>query len=385
MPSTGTPLQPPPELAGWRAQCPATGLSYPDGHEGWLITGYEMAKKILEDSRFSQQPHRFPGPPPENPWESLWGVDEEAERSGDVDLLSVDRDAHQYARRLLLPFFSMKAVRGYQEKVEAVVAHYLEHFEAQGSPADLTEHFAEPISAVMHAYVLGIPDDDFDEWYRLFVHQAPAVDRVAFMRRVVDKKPDHLGHDLLSSLIEQGIPREHIVGLFGVVSLSGRDSVAYMISTSTHALLNHPQQWAALRDDPELMSPAIEELVRYGTLFLGLFPRTATEDVEHDGIRIQAGQSVTVSAVAANRDPERFTDPDQLDIHRDARGHVGFGHGLHSCVGQQMGRLEIRTALAALMRRFPDLLLEHADQAEPTEFYHPVPVYRVGRVIVAWD
>jgi len=98
-----------------------------------------------------------------------------------------------------------------------------------------------------------------------------------------------------------------------------------------------------------------------------------------------SGQSVTVSAVAANRDSERFADPDKLDIHRDARGHDGFGHGLHSCVGQQLGRLEIRTALAALMRRFPDLRLEHADQSEPTEFYHPVPVYPVGRVIVAWD
>ena len=123
------------------------------------------------------------------------------------------------------------------------------------------------------------------------------------------------------------------------------------------ALLNNPDQLKALRDDPTLIMGGMEEFMRVGAMFLTLFPRTATEDLELGGVRIAAGQSVSVSPVAANHDPAQFPDPDKFDLSRDAFGHVGFGHGIHGCVGQQVARVEIREGVMQLIQGIPSLYL----------------------------
>jgi len=119
-------------------------------------------------------------------------------------------------------------------------------------------------------------------------------------------------------------------------------------------------------------------------MFLTLFPRTPGEPVELDGWTFPAGETVAVSAVAANRDPRRFADPDTLDLDRDAAGHLAFGFGRHGCLGQQLARVEIGEALTGLVREFPDLRLVDAEQAAPMTLAHPVGSYAAGRVLVAW-
>ena len=167
--------------------------------------------------------------------------------------------------------------------------------------------------------------------------------------------------------------------------ISGRDSVAYMIATTMVALIEHPEQVAALRDDPNLMTPAVEEFMRFGTMFVTLFPRTATQDIELSGASFKSGDTVSVSPVAANRDGLRWAEPDYFDVRRDAFGHLSFGHGSHGCVGQQVARIEIREAISQLLDAFPSLYLISADQSEPVAFAHPVAVYEAGSVIVGWD
>ena len=160
---------------------------------------------------------------------------------------------------------------------------------------------------------------------------------------------------MLSDLVSSEFSEGEIDGLTFALFSSGRDSVAYMIATATVALLSHPEQLEALRSDPSLMPGAIEEFMRYGAMFLTLFPRTATEDVELGDTHIAAGESVSVSPVAANRDGRRFENPEEFDITRDAFGHLGFGHGIHGCVGQQLARLEIRQAIGQLLAGLPGL------------------------------
>ena len=123
--------------------------------------------------------------------------------------------------------------------------------------------------------------------------------------------------------------------------------------------------------------------MRVGAMFVTLFARTALEDVEIEGITIPAGTSVAVSPVAANRDPAHWgADAEEFDVSRDAFGHFGFGYGIHGCIGQQLARVEIREAIAALLAGFPELQLVSAEQLEPQPFAHPVAVYEAGEVLV---
>jgi cytochrome P450 len=127
---------------------------------------------------------------------------------------------------------------------------------------------------------------------------------------------------------------------------------------------------------------AIEELMRYCAMFVTLFPRTALEDLEIAGQKIKAGQSVSVSPVAINRDPRIWDEPNTLKLDREVKAHLSFGHGIHGCLGQQLARLVIQESLTQLLRAINSIELVSAEQLEPMEFAHPVATYKVGRVIL---
>jgi cytochrome P450 len=154
-----------------------------------------------------------------------------------------------------------------------------------------------------------------------------------------------------------------------------------MLALGTFALLRHPGQFAALRSEPDLADQTVEELMRYLSI-VHTGGRAALADVELDGHVINAGETVALSLQAANRDPLRFDDPDTLDIRRSAVGHVGFGHGIHQCLGQQLARVEMRVALPALVTRFPTLRL--AVPAEDIPMRHGTDIYGVHRLPVTW-
>ena len=387
LPIDGTPLCPSATLAQWREEAAATPLEYEDGHQGLVINRYELAKLILEDKRFSQKPIRIPAHQVirEESDPGINVVGGELATEGELDpgnLLFLDGEQHLKIRRAVTSRFSVRAAKGYEAEIKNIVATQIKRLSAQGSPVDITEYYSEPISAHGHARVLGIPESFFKDYERLFVGKSEENEKIDYLRRVLASKKNFLADDVLSDLLKSDLSKNEIEGLTFSLMVSGRDNVAYMISTGILALLRNPDQLQALRDDPTLIDAGIEELLRISAVFLTMFPRTAMEDVEIDGVKIARGQSVSVSAVAANHDGRQYSDPDRFDLSRDAFGHLGFGNGIHGCLGQQVARIEIKEGIMQLIQAFPNLKLVRAEQDSPMPFVHPVAAYQVGQVIL---
>lgn len=381
LPSDGTPLKPSPTLDHWRESSAITPLSFPDGHEGWIALEQQISQEILMDTRFSQQPHRFPGLAPQQTPEGF--IDERDKLAiTTADLLALDGDQHRKCRKTVTSKFSFKAVNSYTEAVSALVSKQLSHLLEQPQPVDLTEHFSEPISIANHAFVLGIPDSMVKEFERTFVGSVSREERIKYLREVYQYKLENPGEDVISHLIQSELTQAEVEGLIYVFFTSGRDSVAYMISTSMVALLQNPDQLNLLRNSLPVPAEAIEELMRFCAMFVTLFPRTALEDLELHGQKIQAGQSISVSPVAVNRDPRIWSEPNSLKLDREVKAHLSFGHGIHGCLGQQLARLVIQESLTQLLRAINSIELVSAEQLEPMEFAHPVATYKVGSVFI---
>ena len=383
LPTDGTPLAPSPALALWRDEAPATPLRYPDGPDGLIVTRHALARDVLADSRFTVAVHRFPRPQEGTELDDL----DEAGRAALAasNLLALDGEQHLRMRRAILSQFSMRAVRAREDAVAGIVASQLADFLAREQPADLFAHYATPISMRTHCLVLGVPDTLAPRFGELFVTGTSTTqEKFDYIRGLLAAREGSPGDDVITHLLQGEWTRAEVEGILLVLMTSGRDSVAYLISTAMVALLTHPDQLAVLRDDPAALPGAIEEFMRVGAMFVTLFPRTAREDVELHGVVIPAGTTVAVSPVAANHDGRQYEDPDRFDVTRDAFGHLGFGHGPHGCVGQQLARLEIREAVGQLLAAAPGIRLVHAEQLSPLPFAHPVATYEAGAVEVAW-
>lgn len=398
LPGDGTPLKPSPTFAKWRTEGPAVPLRYQDGHDGLVSTSYDFARSILEDPRFSMRPERMPMGPTGHlvneedlanaalPAELPDSLDEDGQISEKSNLLIMDGDEHSRLRRLVTPRFSLRRARGRREWISSMVSEQLQELKSKSQPADAWIDYARPIAAKTHCHVIGIPDSEYDNFVRLFVESSTAQQKYDFIRNVLSLRTDDPGEDVISDLLASNeISRHETEGLLRLLLGAGRDSVAYLIATTTVALLTNPDQLDLLRAEPERTDLAIEEFMRFGAMFITVFPRTALEEVEIEGVLIREGQSVSVSTVAANRDPARWDNPDDFDITRDAFGHLGFSHGIHGCIGQQLARVEIGEGIRQLIQGLPGLKLVHAEQLTPMPFAHPVAVYEAGSVMVEWN
>ena len=166
--------------------------------------------------------------------------------------------------------------------------------------------------------------------------------------------------------------------------LAGHETTANMLGIGTFTLLQHPDQLKILKDEPEVVDNAVEELMRYLSIIHVGPARTATEDVEIDGHLIKAGDTVLMHLPTANRDPEKFPgNPEELDLRRPASGHVAFGHGIHQCLGQQLARIEMRIGFTKLFQEFPDLRLDIAPEEVPLRT--DMGIYGVHSLPVAWS
>jgi cytochrome P450 len=403
LPGDGTPLSPSPRLAEWREEGGFTPLDFQDGHHGLVATRYDEVVAVLQDPRFSMRPSRMPVGPDADlhatahgevaeaeavPLELPGDLDEAGQASDALNLLNLDGEEHSKLRRAVMPRFSVRQARGREPWIQAMVAEQIQHLREIGPEVDLWRDYGMHISARTHCHVIGIPDHHYLTFVALFVEASTAQQKYDFIRMLLAERADSPGDDVITDLLNNpDLDRIEVEGLLRLLMGAGRDSVAYLIATASVALLTHPEQLAALRDDPDLVRPAVEEFMRAGAMFITLFARTATEDVEIEGITIPAGTSVSVSPVGANRDPRHWGDanPDDFDVTRDAFGHIGFGYGIHGCIGQQVARVEIREAITALLREFPEIALVHADQTTPQPFAHPVAVYEAGAVIARLD
>lgn len=384
--SAGCPFDPPAELAELRAQRPLTRMRYPDGHLGWLATGYSAVRAIHADPRFSSRYELL-----HNPFES--GHTGALPPAPVGDLTGLDAPEHTRYRRLLMGKFTVRRMRGLTARVEEITAEHLDAMERRGPTLDLVEAYAQPLPALMICELLGVPSADREVFQR---HTATIMTRSATQDEVfaamtalqetlaamVTAKRAHPTDDLLSDLTTTDLTDEELAGIGVFLLAAGLDTTANMLALGAFALLSHPDQLAALRADPGLAPQAVEELLRYLSI-AHTGARSALEDVELEGQLIKKGETVTLSIEAADRDPERFPDPDTLDLHRRATGHLAFGHGIHQCLGQQLARVEMQVAFPALFTRFPTLRL--AVPPEDVPLRDGMNIYGVHRLPVTWD
>jgi cytochrome P450 len=381
----GRPFDPPVELARIREEQPLRRMRFPDGHIGWLATGYAEVRAVLGDQRFSARyelmhlPYEIPGAT-------------EIPAAAPGDLSGVDPPHHTRYRRLLAGKFTVRRMRQLNDRIEEITAEALNAMDRQGPPLDLVTTYAQPIPAQVICEMLGVPYAErrqFEAQAMLmtglnatFEERAQAwIDITEYIGRLAVAKREQPTDDLLSDLTETDLTDDELAGIGAFLLGAGLDTTANMLGLGVFALLAHPEQLAAWRADPGLTDQAIEELMRYLTITpIGV--RTALEDVEVGGHLVKAGESVALSVQAANRDPLRFHDPDTLDIHRNASGQLGFSFGVHQCLGQHLARSEMRVAFPALLTRFPTLRL--AEPAADVPMRRDCDIYGVYRLLVEW-
>ncbi|RSM55354.1 cytochrome P450 [Amycolatopsis sp. WAC 01376] len=382
----GCPFDPPAELGPLRDEHPLVRLTFPDGHEGWLATGHAIVRAVVADPRFSARQELMhtplPGPaamaemPPAQP-----GM-----------FISLDGEEHARYRKLLTGKFTVRRMRQLTERVEQVTTEHLDAMERQGTTADLVPAFAQPIPALMICELLGVPYADH-EFFRRNVaplnrpdasmeEQEAAINALGgYLYELIVAKRAAPTDDILGELVTTDLTDEELTSIAFLLLGAGLDTTANMLALGTFALLRHPDQLAVLREDPESIEGAIEELLRYLTIaHTGV--RTALEDVEIGGQVVKAGEVVALSATAANRDPLKFPDPDRLDVRRNAAGHAAFGHGVHQCLGQQLARVQMKVAFTGLLGRFPALRL--AVPADEIPLRTDSDIYGVYALPVAW-
>ncbi|MCD2186853.1 cytochrome P450 [Actinomycetospora soli] len=371
---------PPSRMAELREQPGLERVTTPLGLHAWLATRYEDVREVLGDAtRFSSA-----GMP------ALPGSDDD-QRAG--NLLTLDPPDHTRLRRMLTGEFTVRRIRRLQPRIEQIVDEHLDAMERAGSPADLVEAFALPIPSLVICELLGVPYADRGEFHRRAAIQldltrplaergAVAAESRAYMGTLVDRASADPGEDMLGMLVrEHGaeFSRAELVGVASLLLIAGHETTANMLALGTLALLEHPEQAAAVRADPTATAPAVEELMRYLSVVHSGVPRRVTRDTEVAGTALAEGDFVVVSLPAADRDRALVEDPERLDVGRAAAPHVAFGHGVHHCLGAPLARMEMATAFPALLRRFPSLAV-----AGDPEFRSAAVVYGLRHLPVSW-
>ena len=390
------PLDPPRRLEAVRSEAPIQRLSFTDGHVGWLVTSHTLARSILGDKRISVRDSMERSP-----------VDNRARReafdrlaaSGNRrvasrfagNFLNMDPPDHTKFRRMLAGEFTPAKMEELRPRIVAIVAEHADQLLRHGPPVDLVEGYSLPIPSLTICELLGVPTDvraAFHGYSTIIDDPATDPDDLAaayggfteLMYRLAEDEEIRASDTLLGRLAGHGdLTIDDVVGVSILLVAAGHQTVANMLAMSVYALLVQRHRWESLVADPAAIPNAVEELLRFITTFqLGALTRTATEDIVVDAVTIKAGESITVSLPAANRDPERFEYADSLDLSRHAAGHVAFGHGIHVCLGQHLARIELEIALGCLVERFPTLDLAisadevpmhpgHESQAGPAE------------------
>ncbi|MEU1545193.1 cytochrome P450 [Nocardia sp. NPDC005745] len=386
-----SPFDPPSEITRLRETRPVCPLIFPDGHEGWLVTGYDAVRKLMADTRFSSRqdigilhvPYQTPGmPAATEPSPQVPGL-----------FVAMDPPDHTRLRRKLTGAFTVKRMKQLEERIIEITERQLDEMARLTPPVDLVEAFALPVPSLVICELLGVPYADRETFQvnsaKFLVKEQPLEEKMAaygamttYLAGLVTRKRAEPGEDILSDLARHDdLTIEELTGVAFLLLLAGHETTANMLALGTFALLEHPEQLAQLRADPNLVPGAVEELLRYLSV-ADIFYRYATDDIELGGETIGEGSTVVVSLLAANHDPQRFDNPDTLDIHRTARGHLSFGHGIHQCLGQQLARIEMRAGFAGLLRRFPTL--EPAIPAGEVKLRTDMNIYGVHELPVTW-
>ncbi|UFQ16097.1 MULTISPECIES: cytochrome P450 family protein [Streptomyces] len=370
-----------PAYAWLRENSPVHRTTLPSGVEAWLVTRYADARHALADHRLSKNPAHHDEPAHAK---GKTGIPGERKAELMTHLLNIDPPDHTRLRRLVSKAFTPRRVAEFAPRVQELTDGLIDAFAARGE-ADLIHEFAFPLPIYAICDLLGVPredQDDFRDWAGMMIRHgggprggvARSVKKMrGYLAELIHRKRLDPGDDLISGLIRASDHGEHLTeneaaAMAFILLFAGFETTVNLIGNGMYALLTHPEQRARLQQalaegDTGLLETGVEELLRFdGPVELATW-RFATEALTLGGQDIAVGDPVLVVLAAADRDPERFDRPDTLDLSRRDNQHLGYGHGIHYCLGAPLARLEGQTALATLLRRLPDLQLA-ADPAD---------------------
>ena len=381
------PLKPPPEFDEWRA---SDGLHMVlwRGEPTWFISRYEDIRAALTDPRLSA--NTIP--------ETM--QTKSADDNVPQIFARIDDPEHNRLRRMMARDFTFRRAQAMRPQIQELVDGFLDGMIDAGPPADLVRDFALPVPSLVISLLLGVPYEDH-EFFQL--HSTKGLDARStdqeksaaigamfdYIWKLAALKEREPGDDLMSRLMTDHVAKGELsretAVMNGVIMLqAGHETTASMISLGTVALLQHPHHLERLRrtDDPVLIANIVEELMRYLTIVHSQVDRVAVEDLTIDGQLVRAGEHVLMNLPAGNWDAAFVDNPDTFDIDRNPRGHLGFGFGVHQCIGQNLARVELQIALSTLVRRLPGLRL--AVPAEELSFAGQQEIYTIHELPVTW-
>ncbi|HEX8627668.1 MAG TPA: cytochrome P450 [Catenuloplanes sp.] len=368
------PFTPPAEYDRFREE-PIAKVTLTTGLQIWAVTGYHHIRQLLTDPRVSASrkhanfPFYFDAPP---------------EFRTETSFIGYDPPDHTRTRGKAAVTFTHRRVQRLRARIEEIVDERIDAMLAQKPPIDMHHAFSLPVPMTVICLLLGIPYEDHEFFQTngtvllggtatMAERQKALVDVNIYLEKLVAVKEREPGDDLLSRAIQEhrdaGDPYEarDLVNLCRLLMNGGHETTASMISLGTACLLQHPEQLEQLKANPELVVPAVEELIRFLTIGDAAVPRVAMEDIEIGGVVIRKGDGILCLGLTGNRDPDFYDRPDQLDLSRGTRKHLGFGHGLHYCIGADLARLELQIVWSKLFARIPTLRLAKPFEEIPSK------------------
>jgi cytochrome P450 len=352
-----------------RAAGPVHDVTLADGHRAFLVVGYAAAREALNHPDLSKDMLEALAHDGAVVAEGLPGP------AFARHMLSVDPPDHTRLRKLAAGAFRRARLDTLEPRIRQLVDELLDDLDTSEGPVDLVAGFARPLPFAVVGELLGIDRTDqhrlagwFATLFAPYTGAEPPADAVAasnavvgYLEDLVDSRWDAPTEDLVGDLVrawrDDLLTRQELLSTVFQLIVAGHDTTTSLIGNGVALLLRHPDQHDALVAEPDLVSRAVEEMLRVDAPVHHATFRYTLREVTIAGVTIPAGVQVLVNLAAAGRDPERNADPDVFDVRRTGSAHVAFGHGVHHCVGAPLARLEAEIAFTELLRRFPDMRL----------------------------
>jgi cytochrome P450 len=342
---------------------------------GFVLTRHEDVLGVLKDARFSADEKNSPGFEKQMRRMRKLGL-LEPDKEIPISMLRSDPPDHTRLRQLVSKAFTPRAITAIEPRIEAIVNERLDRAAEHGG-MELISGLASPVPVIVIAEMIGVPVEDrdrFTRWSddvvrgmgvqsirdaRISVRASRELEH--YFKGIAAVRREDPKDDLMSRLLEaeeegDRLTTPEVMSILQLLLVAGNETTTNLIGNGLLALMRNPDQLELLQRNPDLVEGAIDELLRYDGPVQAT-SRIALEDVEIGGRTVRKGQNAFVVLGAANRDPERFADPDRLDVTRNPEEHVSFGHGRHFCLGSNLARLEARYAIRGVIERFPNLKL----------------------------
>ena len=358
-------FQSPTEQCDLRARGSVHEVRTQVGDPAWLVTDHGLVRRLLADDRLGRS-HPEPSTAARSGESALFG--------GPLGNYLSERTDHERMRSLIQPHFTPKQMRAFSPRVEALVDQLLDEVASSAPEADVVSMLATPLPILVICELLGVPYEDrmmFRGWTQAAADtqdrkrsEQGVADLFGYGQDLVAVKRHHPSDDVISRwCTTEGLDDDEIAMLSMALLFAGHETTVVQLGMGVLLLLAHPDQWQILTEEPSSLENAIDEILRAPGKPSGGIPRYARTDLEIGGIAVAQGDLVLLDTGSANHDGNVFEDPERFDIGRPtASAHLSFGHGPRYCIGAPLARLELRTALSGLVRRFPAMRL-----AVPTE------------------